>query len=239
MAEHKDLYRWSRLEAERSGELNAWVESYSENCICARAIERAISDGYGENRLKKDCAKKVLAEFGFDRVNWVLANTICEGDHDGRYSRENKQWAKQFNVPKDDSFKNYNFAVKSHPGLVDVFTNIVRKEWQALGLYESNQCYPENLDYTGKVVAIRPECLKDQYKTAADQLFYAESGNGCRPEALGRKVFGQFLKDGERECFDRSEIQGVVKLELLPAWAQEKLARLSGGENQMKMEEIK
>lgn len=58
MAGHKDLYRWSRLEAERSGELNAWVESYSENCICARAIERAISDGYGENRLNKDCAKK-------------------------------------------------------------------------------------------------------------------------------------------------------------------------------------
>ena len=47
------------------------------------------------------------------------------------------------------------------------------------------------------------------------------------------------MKDGERECFDRSEIQGVVKLELLPAWAQEKLARISGGENQMKMEEIK
>ena len=68
MAEYKDLYRWSRSEAERSGELNAWVESYSENCICARAIERAISDGYGENRLNKDCAKKVLAEFGFDRV---------------------------------------------------------------------------------------------------------------------------------------------------------------------------
>lgn len=227
MPKHKPLYTYSRQEAERSGELNEWVESFAENCTCARAIERAITDGYGDNRLDKDSAKKVIKEFGFDRVNWVLANTISEGEEDGRYSRENKAWAKKFSVPKDLNFKNYNFAVQSHPGLVDIFTNLARKAWQSLGLYEDAQCYPERMDFTGKIVAIRPDALIDEYKSADYQLFYASGGNGCRPDALGRKVFGRFVKDGEKACFYRSEIQGVVKLELLPDWAKAKQAEWS------------
>ena len=227
MPKHKPLYTYSRREAERSGELNEWAESFAENCTCARAIERAIEDGYGDNRMDKDCAKKIIGEYGFDRVNWVLANTVCEGENDGRYSRENKAWAKKFSVPQDENFQNCNFAVHSHPGLVDIFTNLARKAWQELGLFEAEQCYPERMDFTGKIVAIRPGALIDEYKSADYQLFYASSGNGCRPDSIGRKVFGRFVKDGEKACFYRSEIQGVVKLELLPDWAKEKQAEWS------------
>lgn len=228
MPKHKPVYTASRREAERLGEMNEWVESFAENCTCARAIDEAIAEGYGDNRLNKDCAKKILEEYGFDRVNWVLANTIREGEHDGRYSRENKEWAKKFCVPKDEQFRNYNFALRSHPGLADVFANLVRKEWQNLGLYEGEQCYPEKLDFKGKIVAIRPDCLKDEYKSALDQLFYAEGGFGCDPNAIGRKVYGRFIKDGERAWFMRDEIQGVVKLDLLPEWAKAKQAEWSG-----------
>lgn len=177
--------------------------------------------------MDKDCAKKIIGEYGFDRVNWVLANTVCEGENDGRYSRENKAWAKKFSVPQDENFQNCNFAVHSHPGLVDIFTNLARKAWQELGLFEAEQCYPERMDFTGKIVAIRPDALIDEYKSADYQLFYASSGNGCRPDSIGRKVFGRFVKDGEKACFYRSEIQGVVKLELLPDWAKEKQAEWS------------
>ena len=227
MAEHKDLYQWSRKEAERSGELDNWLESYRENCICARAIENAISRYYTDNRLNPDGAKECIKQFGFDRVNWVLANTVQEGKEDGRYHKENKDWARGFNIPKDKDSWNYRFAVTAHPALVDLFIDQTRKEWQKLGLYDRSHCYDENMDFTGKVVVINPRSLKDEYKTPEYQLFYASTGNGCRPDAIGTKVFGQYLKDGERSWLRRSEFIGVMKLELLPDWAQEKYAALS------------
>lgn len=232
MAEHKDLYRWSRKEAARSGEIDLWLESFRENCACARAIENAISQYYKENCLNPEGAKDCIKQFGFDRVNWVLANTVQEGKDDGRYHRENKEWAKGFNIPNEKDSFNYQFAVTSHPALVDLFIDQARQEWQKLGLYDRSHCYDENMDFTGKVVIISPRSLKDEYKTPDDQLFFASSGFGCRPDAIGTKVFGHYLKDGEQSCLRRAEIIGVIKIELLPDWAQEKYAELTNSKQE-------
>lgn len=105
-----------------------------------------------------------------------------------------------------------------------------RKAWQDLGLFDSSHCISEKdgqIDYAGKVVVINPNLFKDQYKTPDDQLFLAEGGFGCQPNSRGRKVFGQFLKDGEQTHYQRSDIIGVLKDEYLPEWAQEKLAELT------------
>lgn len=73
MADHKPLYRWSLQDAIAHNEVQDWRDSYKENCDCARAIERAIADHYHDNVLE-DGTKDVLDRYGFDRVNWVLAN---------------------------------------------------------------------------------------------------------------------------------------------------------------------
>ncbi len=235
MAKHIPLYPWSRKEATRLGESEDWLASYQENCACARAIEIAIKDEYSNNRLSGDCAKGVIERYGFDRVNWVIANTIQDGEHDGRYCKDNRQWAKTFYIPREEYNLHRNFSVNAHPGLVDIFTNQARRLWNELGLYDKSHCYDETseqLDYTGKVVVIRPSVLKDEYKTPDDQLFYASGGNGCRPHALGTKVYGQFLKDGEQTHHLRSEIIGAIKLELLPEWAQQKYAEITSDDGE-------
>ena len=76
------------------------------------------------------------------------------------------------------------------------------------------------------MLVLRGDVLKDQYKTPEDQLFLAESGFGCTPNARGRKVFGKFLKDGEETNFQRGDFIGILKEEYLPEWAKEKLAEL-------------
>ena len=225
MEDRKWVYPWSLAQARRLHEKDAWIESYKENCICARAIELALRNGYKDNRLNETCAKEVIGEYGYDRVNWVLANTVQENIHDGRYSAENKAWARGFFIPKEPEFQNSTFAVNAHPVLIDGFVNQARQEWQKLGLFDKSQCYPEKMDYTNKVVVLRPEILKDEYKNPKDQLFYAQGGNGCRPQARGQKVFGRPLNGDESETYYcRSDILGVLKLELVPDWAQEKLA---------------
>ena len=227
---NKPLYTSSRAEAAEWGENDLWLDSYKENCICARAIELAIRQNYKDNSLASDCAKKVIEEHGFDRVNWVLANTIQRAGADGRYTEENREWARNFHIPNDWERFRDTFALMSQPGLVNVFTNQARREWDSLKLFTREHVYDESragIDYTGKIVAVRADVLKDDCKTPENQLLYATGGFGCKPDTLGTKVYGRYLKDGGKDCFRRSEIWGVVKLNLLPEWAQEKFAEFS------------
>lgn len=225
MSEHKPLYMWSLDYAVRSNERDLWRESYRENCDCARAIERSIAEAHDyQNHHLTDATAPVIERYGFDRVNWVLANTIQEKQDDGRFSQENKAWAKGFYVPHDDV--RWHFCVEAHPGLTDIFTNQARKAWQALGLFDASHCEPEKdgeIDYTGRVLVLKPNILKDEYKTPDYQLFLAEGGFGCAANARGRKVFGQFLMDGEKTHYQRNDFIGAIRDEYLPEWAAEKL----------------
>ena len=223
MSEHKPLYVCSLSQAVRSNEGDLWRESYKENCDCARAIEKAINENYHDNRLD-DCVKPIIEQYGFNRVNWVLANTVKQHKEDGRLSEENKKWAKDFHIPIEDV--NWHFSVESHPGLTNLFINDARRAWQELGLFDRTHCISEKeseTDYTNKVLILDPSVLKDEFKTPDDQLFLAKGGFGCHLNSRGRKVFGQFLKDGEDTHFYREDFIGVIRDEYLPDWAKEKL----------------
>ena len=134
MPEHKPMYPYSLKEAVSLGEKNLWRESYRENCNCARAIERAIDEHYDGQRLEP-CAEEVIDRYGFDRVNFVLANTLRQAIEDGRYSEDNKKWARRFSVI--DKENTWQYCVRSHPGLVDLFVADARRLWDKLGLYDS------------------------------------------------------------------------------------------------------
>lgn len=218
------IYPYSLEDATRSNERGLWREHYQLNVNCARDIEKAIAENYDGSYLSSDCIKPVLGEYGIDRVNWVLANTIQENQQGGRFSRENKEWAKGFYIPKDTT--QLEFVVNSHPGLTNLLTDDIRKFWQELGLFGKTHCITTNEDYDGKVLVLDPTILKDEYKSPDYQLFRATGGFGCSPTARGRRVYGQFLKDGEETSFYRQDFLGVLKDEHLPDWAPEKLAEI-------------
>ena len=77
MPEYKPLYRYTLINANEFEEVEQWRESHRENCKCANDITDAINSHYHDNRLD-DCVKPLLDKYGFDRVNWVIANTIRE-----------------------------------------------------------------------------------------------------------------------------------------------------------------
>ncbi len=225
MAEHKSMYLYSAEDAKRYGKLDLWRESYKENCKCARAIEDAIQASFDGFTLQPDCAQGIIQQFGFNRVNLVLSNTLRQKQEDGRFSPSNKAWSKSISVPRDSH--NWAFAVKSHPAVLDGFVSQTRKAFDALQLYDASHCESlSGMDLEGKVLVVSPNWLKDSYKTADYQLFLAQSGFGCSPTAAGRKVFGQFLYDGEQTHLTRSDFIGILKEELLPQWAREKLEAL-------------
>lgn len=93
------------------------------------------------------------------------------------------------------------------------------------GLFGARHCEENSrdLDLKNRVVVLKPECLKDEYRFPDFQLLYATGGFGCSPTARGRRVFAEFLRDGEKTSFYREDFFGVIKNEYLPEWAQENL----------------
>lgn len=125
------VYKKTGEHARNSGELEAYRSSYKANVACKDAIEQAISDHYRNNSLSDEGTKSVLAQFGAERVQYVLANTVQHKDWDGRISKGNKDWAKT--VPICAGNSDYFVVDKSHPGLTDLFLTQTRKELEATG----------------------------------------------------------------------------------------------------------
>ena len=160
MPEHKPLYLYSLKEAAEWNEKDEWRESYLENCDCARAIERAIDEHY-DGQCLKSCAQEVIDRYGFDRVNFVLAATVRQGTHDGRYSEDNKNWARRFSVM--DKENTWQYHVRSHPGLVNLFVADARRLWDKLGLFDGRHCESgSQIDYTDRMLVLKASVLKDE-----------------------------------------------------------------------------
>ncbi len=234
MEDKIQLYTSSQEEAKKYDEVDLWRESYKENVRCARAIEEATRDNFDGKTLRQNCAESIIEEFGFARVNFVLANTLREKNWDIRFSEDNFQCAKSIYVPREDT--SWMFAVESLPAVVNGFCDQVRKAWQELGLYDQSHCVDtqgEQCDYRDKIVILRGEYFKDEFKAPENQLFLAESGFGCSPNARGQKVYGVFLHDLENACIQRSDIMGVAKDTCLPEWVHAQLELLN---KEMKVE---
>lgn len=225
------LYPYSAKEARERNELSLWRESHRANIACRGAIEDAIRRSFDGMHLDKDCITPVLDEYGYKRTAWVLANTLHELEWDGRFSPANKQWAERRCIPQDERH-NAAITVRSHPAVLDGFVNLYRKAVQALNLFGAEHCVGDRAeqDYTGKVLVLSPDVLREQYWGQKYQLLYAQSGFGCKPHSSGRAVFATSLADGETARWNREDFVGVLDDKFLPEWAKPKLAELQAQE---------
>lgn len=222
------LYRGSYKDAAQYGEEEKYDASFRENVSCSRAIEQAIRDFWNESdgSVKEGCARQVLEQYGFKRVNYVLANSLQEMGCAYLISDEVHAWGRKTYVPTDG--RNRYFAVDTAAALLDAFIGQARAEYQALGLFDSEHCINDQggLDYTGKVLVISPDTLREECWNARAQLWVGEGGFGCSPTASGRAVYATCLGDGEQTRWDRSDFLGVLDEQYLPDWAREKLEEL-------------
>ena len=119
------VYMQSAAYAREHGELDAYRASNKANVECRYSIEAAIKDHYRENHLDVSCAKDVIAAYGINRVQTVLAATIRGADWDGRISGSNKAWAKNYPIPEDSKIEYH--VNGCHRGLTDLFCTEVRR----------------------------------------------------------------------------------------------------------------
>ena len=93
-------------------------------------------------------------------------------------------------------------------------------------------------DLRGKIVVIKPEVLRPEYRRATSQLQLCTGGFGASPNSRGTACYCTELYSGKTSCFQRSDILGTIAPENLPKWAKhyleivrqaEKKARDKGG----------
>ena len=122
------LYEKPFDEASKLGEVSAFRLSSRADNMCKTAIEAAIGDNYSDNRLNPEGAKKVVENFGLDRVKKILALTVIVKDWDKRITPENKAWAKS--VRPNDVKEKIDLSLvidRVNPGLTDIFIKQVKK----------------------------------------------------------------------------------------------------------------
>ena len=114
--EGKEAYAQYRVEQEQKALEQAQAKMEHETKVaCKNAIEKAIAEKFDGYRLPKDTAEGVIQEYGSERVSYVLANSVMHKRQDGRFSPENKEWAKA--IEPYAMVKNEDMVVDSHPAV--------------------------------------------------------------------------------------------------------------------------
>lgn len=129
------VYAGTLEQAVRQKDADAYLDSRKLNIDCKKAIEEAIQENYDGIRLKDDAAKDVVKRFGEERMNFVMANTIRESFLEGRFSKQNKEWAEHINIPENISHGrnlNLDYIIESHPVVLDDFISMARFEIRML-----------------------------------------------------------------------------------------------------------
>ncbi len=81
--------------------------------------------------------------------------------------------------------------------------------------------YSDNID--GKVIAIKTDVIRREYRTIDRQLFLVTGGNGSKANPRGSAVFCTNLYSGNKTRWERQDVLGIVSEKSLPKWAKDNL----------------
>lgn len=101
--------------------------SRKSNIECKLAVDDAIRANFDGMHLNEGFEEKIIERFGMERVAFVVANTINEREWDGRFSRENKEWAKTVPMSEDENVRS-ECCLTTHPAVLDAFINRIRRK---------------------------------------------------------------------------------------------------------------
>ena len=95
-------------------------------------------------------------------------------------------------------------------------------------LFTQEDCLQTGYDMSidGKVIVLHPSSLPEEFRNAKYQMYFCTGGNGSNPNPIGRSIFTVSLAEGEKLRWNRNDILGILKPELLPEYAQLQLSQI-------------
>lgn len=106
-------------------------------------------------------------------------------------------------------------AEMQYPHLEGVDRSIIAKEDYEPVYYED--------DLRDKIVVIKPEILRREYRQGPYQLRLCTGGFGASPKSRGNACFCRDLLTGKTSRFERLDIAGIMPMDKLPTWAKKGL----------------
>ena len=125
------LYKESYEYAYQHGEGDQHIASNRANIACKEAIEKAVNSHYRDNSFNAEAVvRDVVKRFGYERMLYVLANTVQAQGGDGRVSQSNKKWAQSIPVVFEGGRRDVSYLItRAHSGLLDMFVSQARHEF--------------------------------------------------------------------------------------------------------------
>ena len=123
--------------------------------------------------------------------------------------------------------------------IVELFTSRITEQAQKLRAeqeksspaIQADQCDP--VDYRdcieGKVIVIKPEVLRQEYRYANHQLKLCVGGFGSQGNARGSACYCVDLSSGKESRFERRDVMGTMEPDKLPQWAKDGLKQALAG----------
>ena len=121
--ENYKAYKEEQAEKARQRELSRL--EHGQRLECKKDIEALIAEKFNGFVLPRNTADEIIDKYGIDCVEFVLANTVTHFDYDGRFSQNNKEWAK--GIVAENEWENNDLILSSHPAVLDGFTNQARR----------------------------------------------------------------------------------------------------------------
>ena len=120
------LYLKTARYAREHGESEQYHRSHELNATCREEMDKAISENFDGMHLKEDFERELMERYGRERVEYLLATTVKENAWDGRYSRENREWADSIPVSESES-ERLACCLHSHPAVIDGLIRRIRR----------------------------------------------------------------------------------------------------------------
>ena len=120
------LYLKTARYAREHGESEQYHRSHELNNACREEMDKAISENFDGMRLKEGFERELMERYGRERVEYLLATTVKENAWDGRYSRENMEWADSIPVSESES-ERIACCLHSHPAVIDGLIRRIRR----------------------------------------------------------------------------------------------------------------
>lgn len=91
-----------------------------------------------------------------------------------------------------------------------------------------------NDDINNKIIILKPEVLRREYRMSTNQIKLCNGGFGAYPNSRGSACFCIDLYSGEKERQERMDILGTIEPDQLPQWAKLGLERYQTEERMKK-----
>jgi hypothetical protein len=67
-----------------------------------------------------------------------------------------------------------------------------------------------NVDLTGRLVLLREDAMRPEFRARDERLFRVSGGFGAVPYTIGTALFGTFVKDGTADRMDGYDVEALV-----------------------------